>query len=79
MINIFKIFKKNKKNVLPPGYKIQVNKKGQYRACNYNGIPLFDYQSPHNTIEGAIMRAWRQYNYENPTIVEDWKDIKAND
>jgi len=64
----------------PPGYKILCNATGEYIAEMPYGTKLYQYEGrykPYKNYQGAVDRAWAQYEFENPpadTVI--WKECE---
>jgi hypothetical protein len=59
---------------LPPGYTIEVDNFGYYRAC-HNGRPLITLDDKQSKQE-ATERAWEQYHFELEEKARVWIQIK---
>jgi len=59
------------KRGMPPGYTLQCDATGRYRACHENGLPLFDLNDPSTKL-AAIKRSWDQYDYDTKLAQEKW-------
>lgn len=57
---------------MPPGYCLQREAGGRYRAAFDNGTPLFDVLSD-GTKDYAIKRAWQQYEHQQRVAAEKWE------
>jgi len=63
------------KTNVPPGFKLQKNNNGEYRACYNSGCEIYNL-SGDNTKQGAIDRALEQYNYIHKDDNVKWEDVK---
>jgi hypothetical protein len=63
---------------MPPGYVLEVNQAGLYRPLydNKHRTPLLWF-SGSGTRQGAIDRAWLQYEYEHPSVTDVWRVVEC--
>ncbi len=62
------------KRGMPPGYILQCDGAGRYRACFTNGRPLFDLDDPSTKLK-AMKRAWLQYEFDCARSGEIWTNV----
>lgn len=64
------------KTNMPPGFELQINRAGNYRAARSGPKrAVFTLDDP-STKEAAIFRAWQQYEFEQSKARETWEDVK---
>ena len=64
------------KRGMPPGYYLECDDAGHYRACHEGRWAVFCLEDP-STKAAAIRRAWDQYEYDEITSAKKWS--KVND
>ena len=64
------------KRGMPPGYYLECDDAGHYRACHDGRGPVFCLENPSTKV-AAIRRAWEQYEYDEQTSKQKWS--KVND
>ena len=66
----------DEKRNMPPGYYLECDGSGNYRACWDSGRPLISL-GDSSTKAAAIRRAWRQYEYEWKLRTQTWRRCEA--
>ena len=64
------------KRGMPPGYYLECDDAGHYRACHDGYGAVFCLEEPSTKV-AAIRRAWSQYEFDEKTSAQKWS--KSND